>query len=174
MHAIHDIDALLLLATLLAAKRRPAELTELLAAAELINGTIPPEAKLAEAFARLGTNGLIAAAEGRDAGVAAIALTPQAQSRLTARPLGRGEAAEQLATIRAQLADYTPQGTHPPVHYSDAQIAAAIEAHRTAASQPGKNLLMPKPKPVETAAPRPGQRQRKPLPSHRRKPGRDR
>lgn len=174
MQAIHDIDALLLLATLLAAKRRPAELTELLAAAELINGAMPPTAKLADAFARLGSNGLIQAAEGSDAGVAAVALTMQAQSLLTGRPPKRGEAAEQLATIKAQLGDYTPGGTHPPVQYSEAQLAAAIQSHQLAASAPGKNLLMPKPKPVETTAPRPGLRQRKPLPSHRRKPGRDR
>ena len=46
MHPILDSDALVLLATTLSAKRRPAELVEIIAAAELIVGSLPGEAKL--------------------------------------------------------------------------------------------------------------------------------
>ena len=47
-------------------------------------------------------------------------------------------------------------------------LRTAILAHRAASATAAKNLLVPKPKPVETAK-RPGQRQRKPLPARRRK-----
>ena len=57
MYPIHDHDPLVLLATALAAKRRPAELLEIMAAIDLIQGNIPNEAKLSEAFARLGQSG---------------------------------------------------------------------------------------------------------------------
>jgi hypothetical protein len=43
--------SLVLLATALAAKRRPAELLEIMAAIDLIQGNIPNETKLSEAFA---------------------------------------------------------------------------------------------------------------------------
>ena len=43
----------------LAAKRRPAELLEIMAAIDLIQGNIPNEEKLSEAFARLGQSGLL-------------------------------------------------------------------------------------------------------------------
>ncbi len=78
MYPIHDHDPLVLLATALAAKRRPAELLEIMAAIDLIQGNIPNEEKLSEAFARLGQNGLLVA---RDGGVA---LTPAAESQIEA------------------------------------------------------------------------------------------
>ena len=57
MHPVHDIDAVILLAVALSSKRRPAELIELVAAAELITGKLPYPAKLAESVARLFTSG---------------------------------------------------------------------------------------------------------------------
>ena len=74
MYPIHDHDPLVLLATALAAKRRPAALLEIMAAIDLIQGNIPNEAKLSEAFARLGQSGLLVE---RDDGVA---LTPAAET----------------------------------------------------------------------------------------------
>jgi len=64
MQTIHDVDALLLMATLLASKRRPADLVEIMAAADLVQGSVPAVNKLVESFARLGTAGLLVEVEG--------------------------------------------------------------------------------------------------------------
>ena len=74
MTPIHDIDALLLLATVLSAKRRPARLVEIMAAIDLLHGNIPAEQKLGEALARLAVNGLLVELDG------GIALTPAGAS----------------------------------------------------------------------------------------------
>ena len=63
MHPVHDVDALLLLALGLSAKRRPAELVDIMAATDLIQEAIPADAKLIEAFERLSRHGLIVAVE---------------------------------------------------------------------------------------------------------------
>jgi hypothetical protein len=41
MYPVHDVDALLLIATTLSSKRRPAELVEIIAAADLLQVAIP-------------------------------------------------------------------------------------------------------------------------------------
>jgi hypothetical protein len=161
MHPVHDVDALLLLATALSSKRRPAELAEIMAAADLIQGAIPAELKLVEAFARLGRNGLISAVEG------GIALTPAALAMVADLPKKMVEADERIFTIKAKLAAYQPEGEQAAVELVAWQFSAAIHAYRTAGQGAGKNLLVPKPKPEE-AKPRPGQRQRKPAPPRRR------
>ena len=109
MHPVHDVDALLLLATALSSKRRPAELAEIMAAADLIQGAIPAEQKLVEAFARLGRNGLISAGEG------GIALTPPALAMVADLPKKMVEADERIFTIKAKLAAYQPEGEQAPV-----------------------------------------------------------
>ena len=131
MQTIHDVDVLLLLATLLAAKRKPAELLEIVAA---------------------------------DGG---YALTPDAQTIVTRLPK-KAETAERLFLIKDRLSEYTPKGQHPVVSVAEADINAAITAHRAAAATTAKNLLVPKPKP-EPEKHRPGQRQRKPMPARKRK-----
>ena len=73
MHPIHDVDVLLLLALALSSKRRPAELVEIVAAADVIQGVIPSELRLVDAFSRLATHGLICEQDG------GFTLTPQAQ-----------------------------------------------------------------------------------------------
>lgn len=161
MYPIHDHDPLLLLATALAAKRRPAELPEIMAAIDLIQGNIPNEEKLSEAFVRLGQNGLLLA---RDGGVA---LTPVAESQIEALPR-KGEMADRLSALRSLLAAYTTAGDAEAVVIPAEQLRAAMLAHRAAASGGGKNLLVPKPK-LEAAKARPGQRQRKPLPKQRKR-----
>lgn len=155
MYPIHDHDPLILLSCSLAAKRRPAELVEVMAAIDLVQGNIPSEEKLAEAFARLGQNGLLIE---RDGG---MALTPAAELLVESLPR-KGEAADRLIALRSQLAGYTTTGDGLPVTVAVEQLRAAILAHRAAAAGKGKNLLVPKPKP-EAAKARPGQRQRKPL-----------
>ncbi len=161
MHPVHDIDALLLLATAVASKRRPAELAEIVAAAELIQAAVPAEAKLLDAIERLSRHGLLSEAE------SGLALTPAAQQMVADQPR-KADAAERLFAIREKLAAHHSKGEHTPVRLTAEQLAAAIEAHRAAAQSSGKNLLVPKPKP-EGEQKRPGQRQRKPLPARRRK-----
>lgn len=169
MHPVHDVDALLLLAVALSAKRRPAELVEIMAAIELIHGAIPAEQKLLEAFSRLAAQGLLHETAG------AIALTLPAQALAADRPR-KGDYAEWLFTLKANLAASLP--LKPAVDSSDGlpgsmalslgQIAAAVLAHRNNAKEAGRNLLVPKPKPAEDGKSRPGQRQRKPAPKSRR------
>ncbi|MFA7290737.1 MAG: hypothetical protein WC023_00680 [Rhodocyclaceae bacterium] len=161
MHPVHDVDALLLLATALSSKRRPAELAEIMAAADLIQGAIPAEQKLVEAFARLGRNGLLCTVEG------GIALTPVAQEMMADLPRKMTDADERVFSIKGKLAAYNPEGEQAAVELAAWQFSAAIHEHRTAGAGAGKNLLVPKPKPEE-AKPRPGQRQRKPAPPRRR------
>ena len=61
MQPIHDTDVLLLLSLALSSKRRPAELIEIVAAAEIVQGVIPANVRLIESFSRLSQCGLICA-----------------------------------------------------------------------------------------------------------------
>jgi len=161
MHPIHDIDALLLLATALSSKRRPAELVEIVAAVDLLHNNIPTEAKLVDGFARLAAHGLVVADNGR------LALTPAAQAIIEAQPR-KVETPERLFGIRDSLSEYQSKGEHATIVLEEAQFRAAILAHRAAAASTAKNLLIPKPKPEDKSVQRPGQRQRKPLPTGRK------
>lgn len=156
MSPIHDVDVLLLLATALAAKRRPAEAADIVAAVDLIQGNIPNEEKLSEAFSRLGTSGLLAEAAG------GVALTAAAEKLIEILPR-KGEHAQRLFELKGLLGAYKPPGEGAAVVLGAEQLRAAILAHRAAAAGAGKNLLVPKPKP-EAGQARPGQRQRKPMP----------
>lgn len=161
MTPIHDVDALLLLATALSAKRRPAELVEIMAAIDLLQGNIPAEAKLSEAISRLAVHGLLVEAAG------GIALTPEAQEIVEHLPK-KAEAAERLFIIKERLAAYNARGEHATILLGVEQLKAAMQAHRAAGQSGAKNLLVPKPKPAEEVK-RPGQRQRRPAPARRRK-----
>lgn len=161
MHPVHDVDVLLLFALALSAKKRPAELVEIMAAVDLLHGVIPAEQKLREAFFRLGAHGLI---QTREAG---FALTPAAQEMVAEQPK-KGDEAERIQGLREALAACPSDGKQAPVELSAEQISAAIVAYRHAAKGSGKNMLVPKPRPAEGEKSRPGQRQRKPLPSRRR------
>lgn len=161
MFPVHDIDALLLLATALAAKRRPAEPVEILAAVDLIQGNIPDEAKLGEAFARLGSAALLHAAEG------CMAPTAAAERLLEQLPR-KGGHAEHLEALKGLLGAYRPASDGEAIAPGSEALRAAIAAHRAAAAGRARNLLVPKPKP-EAAQARPGQRQRKPLPKSRKR-----
>lgn len=162
MHPIHDVDALLLLAVALSSKRRPAELPELMAALDLVNGNIPAEAKLAEAISRLAAHGLICAPAG------GLALTPAAQQIIEAQPR-KATNEERLFGIKDRLSMHHAKGECAPVEVSADDLRAAMLAHRAAAASTAKNLLVPKPKPEDKSQSRPGQRQRKPLPARKRK-----
>lgn len=142
MRSIYDVDVILLLATMLASKRRPADLVGIVAAAELVQGlqgTLPTAAKLRAAFSRLATNGLVCAA------VDGFALTTIAEG-IVAGASRKATHAERLAGIREKLADYTPAGGHTDITVTDDAWNAAIAEHRASAAGAGTNQLVPKPK----------------------------
>lgn len=166
MHPIHDSDVLLLLATTLSAKRKPAQLGEIIAAIELLHGAIPAESKLGDAFYRLATHGLIVA-EGDS-----FTLTPDAQKIMATQPK-RGAMGEHILSLKEKLAGYHPvSDAHEAILLSPEQIATAIRAHitaqRVAAQGAAKNLLMPV-KSKETDNKRAGPN-RRPSPRPRPKP----
>ena len=161
MHPAHDIDALLLLAMTVCAKRRPAALSEIVAATELLAGAVPGETQLGEALQRLAVCGLIGAVAG------AYGLTPEAQKMMVGQRR-KADTPERLADLKEKLAAYAPQGEAPALALCADEVRAAILAHRAAAKTPGRKLLLPKP--TAAGAARPGQRQRKPLPARRRQP----
>lgn len=161
MHPVHDVDALLLLAMALSSKRRPAELVEIMAAVDLIQGAIPPEAKLAEAFRRLATHGLL----GEDAGRFSLSADAQA---IIAGLTKKTEMAERVFEIRQRLASYNATAEHAPIVLTSAQLSDAIRTHRASAQGAGKNLLMPKPKTAEPEKKRAGH-WRKPAGAARRR-----
>jgi hypothetical protein len=152
MHPIHDVDVLLLLATALASKRRPAELAEIMAATDLLHGSIPLDVELAAGFLRLSSNGLIAEAAG------GLRLTPAALQIMDGLPRKqKAETQERLLAIRELLAGYTPSGEVVAISPTTEQLTAAILAHRTFLKGPGRNMLVPKPKAALDKAKRPGQ-----------------
>jgi len=150
MYPVHDVDAILLLALSLAAKRRPAELVEIIAAAELTQGAIPSDAKLSDAFYRLSEYGLICAQDG------GYTLTPDAQLMLTGHAK-KALTPERIYDIKEHLSDFHLNGERAIILLTVEQIAEAIAAHQTAKKSTGRNLLIPKPKPAEDLK-RPGQR----------------
>lgn len=156
MYPIHDLDVLVLMATALSSKRRPALLAEIVAAADLIQGSIPPEGRLAESFRRLGGFGLLAAVDGEDGG---FTLTPDGEAIVSGLPK-KASTVERFSGIRDQLIDYHPKGTHPPIDITPEEVAAAIQAHRSAAQAKGRNLLVPKAKVAEGSNKRYDQRRK--------------
>jgi hypothetical protein len=152
MHPIHDVDVLLLMATALASKRRAAELGEIMAAADLLHGSIPLDVDLAAAFLRLSTQGLIGAEAGR------FTLTTDGLGLMAGvRYKRKAETAERLLVIRQELAGYTPKAGAAPIVLATEQVSAAILAHRIFLKSPGRNMLVPKPKAAADKPKRPGQ-----------------
>lgn len=155
MPPVLDIDAVLLYATALAAKRRPAAPGDIVAALDLVHGNVPGEEKLSEAFARLGSAGLLlAVGEG-------VAPTPAAEKLIEILPR-KGDHAQRLFELKGLLGAHQPAEAGVAVELAAATLRAAILDYRANATAGGKNLLVPKPKPETTQA-RPGQRRRKPL-----------
>ncbi|WP_374266943.1 hypothetical protein [Zoogloea sp.] len=159
MYPINDIDAQLLLATLIASKRRPAELVEIVAAADVLGCPVTSGNLWAESFRRFATHDLMVAVDG------GYALTPAAQALGEGLPK-KADTAERVFLVRERLAEYAPADKTASIPVSAEQFEAAMAAHAANASQGGKNLLMPKPKQSEEE-----QRRRGP---HRRFGGRGR
>lgn len=142
MFPVHDVDALLLLAVAASAKRRPAELVEIIAAGDLIQGASCSELDLSEAFFSLSLNGLVYEQDG------GYMLTPDAQTIMTGQPK-KADAHQRVYRIKENLSAYNPEVEHPPIKISVEQLAAAVKMHQNAKSQPVKNLFVPKPNPAE-------------------------
>jgi hypothetical protein len=139
MYPIHDFDALLMLATALAGKRRAAQLSEVMAAADLLQ-MIPRDSNFTEAFNRLGRFGLIREAEGR------FALTADGEKIFAGLP-AKANTEQRLAAVNENLLAYKLDGEHAPIIITSQQFKTAIAAHRSSGKGAGKNLAMPK---VET------------------------
>jgi hypothetical protein len=140
MYPIHDADAILMLAMSVAAKRRPAELVEIIAAADLLAGVIPGETELSDSFCRLSEYGLIRAQDG------GYALTPDGQHILSGQAK-KARSQERIRDIRENLADFHLSGGHAIVLVEPALLLAAINEYKKARSS-GRSWLTEKPKPV--------------------------
>ena len=140
MYPVHDVDAILLLALGLAAKRKPAELVEIVAAADLVNGAIPPEMKLSDAFSRLSAYGLIREQDG------GYILSEDAQ-QMMASLRKKAETPERIYDLKESLADYHLQGQHQMLQVDPDQLLVAIQAYKKARSSE-RSWLIEKPKPV--------------------------
>jgi len=138
MYPVHDVDAILLLAMSLASKRRPAELGEIIAAADMTLQIVPTAARLTDSLHRLGNFGLIT--ETQDG----YSLTAAAQLMLT----GHAKKAlpqERIRDIKEHLADHIRPNEQASIQVTEKQVAAAIVAHRK--NKQERSWLMPKPKP---------------------------
>jgi hypothetical protein len=139
MHPVHDVDVILLMATTLASKRRAAELVEIVAAADVLQGSIPFVEKMDEAIKRLSTFGLISAAEGR------FMLTAAGHAIMAKQPK-KADTEQLVIAVRSALAAYSPTEQCAPIDLTTEQLVTAVQAHKVTRKAPGKNLLMPKPK----------------------------
>lgn len=139
MYPIHDTDAQLLLATLFASKRRPAELVDIVAAAAVLGFPVSSASQWAEAFRRASSHDLIIGADG------GYALSPAGQGLGAGLPK-KADPDEQVFLVREKLAAYTPAQKVAALAVSAELFEQAIAAHAAIARQGGKNLLMPKPK----------------------------
>ena len=132
-----DLDAVILMAITLSSKRRPAELVDIVAAADLIQGFVPFAEKLGTAIERLSVQGLIDLAQD------GYTLTAAARDLMAKLPR-KASQEDLIVAVKSSLAAWRPRTEHAPVLVGPAQLGAAIRAHK-AARQTGKNLLMPKP-----------------------------
>jgi hypothetical protein len=139
MRPDHNLDAVILMATTLSSKRRPAGLAEIVAAADLIQGFVPYADKLGGAIERLSAAGLIVAA---DDGFTLTAIGRE----LMAKQPKKATTEDLIIAVTGDLA-HVARRECPPIVLSDEQLAEAVRTHKATRKTPGKNLLMPKPKP---------------------------
>lgn len=139
MRLLPDVDVVILMATAISSKRRPAALAEIVAAADLLQGFIPYPDKLGDSIKRLSSAGLV------DAVADGFALTPAAEKMVAALPK-RAETEERLAALRTSLADHAPKTECAAIALTAEQLAAAIKSHEATKKSSGQNMAMPKPK----------------------------
>lgn len=133
-----DLDAVILLATTLSSKRRQAELVEIVAAADLIQGFVPFAEKLGAAIERLSARGLIAMSE------EGFTLTEAAREIMAKQPR-KASQEDLIVAVESSLAAWRPRAEHPPIVLEPALLEAAVRAYKATRKAAGKNLLMPKP-----------------------------
>jgi hypothetical protein len=155
---VHNVDALLLLSIALSSKRRPAEWIEIIAAIDLIQGTIPENSELSAAFHRLAIKDLITEAS------ECFALTPTALTIITAQPK-KADHDTRLTAIKNALVSCTIKSELPGILVTIAQLDKARQEYLIAKQHTCKNLLTPKRLPVVDPK-RPGRR--KPLSARRK------
>lgn len=140
MRLLPDVDVVILLATALSAKRRPATLAEIVAAADLIQGCIPYAEKLGDAMRWLSAAGLIAQVE------AGFALTP-AGEKIMAKLPKKADIEARIPIVQESLAACGPKTECIAIELSADVLRTAIKTHEATKKSSGQNLLMPKPKP---------------------------
>ena len=143
MQSVRDVDAFLLITLALASKRRPAELAEIMAAADLTHGAIPYRSDLTDAFYQLATHGLIREAEGR------FPLTPGAE-KIMARQPRKADKAALMAGVKDALHAHPEVAECAPVLLTELELSDAIAEHRDAGLGANRNRLMPSNKVPET------------------------
>ncbi|KAF7598253.1 MAG: hypothetical protein CGU28_13035 [Candidatus Dactylopiibacterium carminicum] len=144
MHPVHDADALLLLALVLASKRHPATLEETIIALHSVRPELPGGVRLREAFARLSAHGLIQPNE------AGYTLTAAAETLLSQVPV-RGELDNRLFEIKRALIDLEPVAGIEPIRLESQRVTEAVQAFRASLPPPTKS---------ERFAARPGKQSR--------------
>ncbi|MEO8331199.1 MAG: hypothetical protein ABI479_02100 [Gallionella sp.] len=161
MYPVHDVDAILLLSLSVAAKRRPADLVEIITAIDLAHGAIPSGFKLSDAFARLSAYGLIVEIDG------GYTLSADAQKMMESQRK-KDDTEKKLLRLKEHLADYHLKGEHTTILVHPDLLLAAIQAFQKAKTS-GRSWLMEKPKPVWIPTKDLAQFKGKPFPSKRRK-----
>lgn len=124
----------------LAAKRRPAELVEIIAAIDLAQGSVPAVSKLFDTFTRLAQFGLVCEQNG------GYTLTPYALNILSGQKKS-AKTEERILAIKQHLAECRIKNVPPLTELRADQITAAIHEHKATKIVPVKNLLA-KPKPA--------------------------
>ncbi|HEY6094843.1 MAG TPA: hypothetical protein VIU93_07815, partial [Gallionellaceae bacterium] len=148
MYPVHDVDAALLLSLTIAAKRRPAELAEIITALAMAQqGEIPAKSRLVEAFARMGICGLVTEADG------GYTLSAAGQAMMAGQR-AKDDSAARLARVKQQLAEFEPRDKHPAIRVTPEQLLAAIQNYNaTQHSHQGKNVQTDRPKPKSSWIP---------------------
>ena len=142
MQPVREFDAILLLALAVASKRRPAQLVEIVAAADMLDGEMPTSFKLSDAVFRLSKHGLMSESE------AGFTLTPAAEAIITGQRR-KTETAARVLYVTERLEAYEPTADAPPsvaIALTTEQLGPAILAHRAFKNTTGKSWAMPKTK----------------------------
>jgi hypothetical protein len=140
MQPVREFDAILLLALAVASKRRPAQLVEIVAAADMLDGEMPTSFKMSDAVFRLSKHGLIAETE------AGFTLTPAAEAIITGQRC-KTETEARVLYVNERLEAYEPAAGAAPaetIALTTEQLGAAILAHRAFKATTRKSWAMPK------------------------------
>lgn len=160
MPPFQDLDALMLLAMMLAAKRRPAALAEVIAALDLLEGGLPPQVHIGKSFARLSEGGLLREEEG------GFALTAAAETLVTGLKK-RSDTAARIQVLRERLANHAPDAPAAPIALSPKQLGDAILAFRAAEKSSKHTLMAERPQPAAQDKGKPAPRAGKPAVARR-------